>query len=228
MTRAGSKEVRGMNEKLNPVLDNPVFVCLVIDASGSMERYQQDVIAGHKDILAILRETQKCDLGVLYVCQILFASQPRVLNGFSVLERSGVDQIVALDKRNYVPSGTSALYDAILQMAQNIEEFFPKIVRLGYMPTASIVVITDGVDGSSKATVAEIRAAIQRLRTQKWIIRSLLVGLASQQFNHDRLEDLRIAIDFSQRIILDRTPQNIRMAFRLCAHVDQSIPDCAF
>lgn len=207
-----------MTDKLNMIVDHPVFAGFLIDASGSMERYQQDVINGHKAMLATLRESEKCDKGVLYVYQCLFADQPRVLHGFYAMDRGGADKhIVALDTNNYVPNGMTALFDAIITMVQDLEAHLNQVAKQGLLPAARIAVITDGAENASKAKEDEVRAAIQRLRSKEWLQSSVIIGLTNPEFTEAKLEDLRVTVGFAQKIRLDRNAKDIRKAFALAS-----------
>lgn len=206
-----------MSSNLNLITDSPVFAGFLIDASGSMERYQRDVIEGHKEMLSTLRDSEKCDLGVLYVYQSLFADHPRPLNGFYALDRNGNDQVIALDVRNYAPAGMTALFDAIITMVNELEAHLDVVAKQGLLPAARIAVITDGAENSSQARKEDVQKAIQRLRSKEWLHSSVVVGLKNPEFDEAKLEALRVAIGFSQKIGLDRNPREIRRAFVLAS-----------
>ena len=70
---------------------DPVFSCFLIDESGSMEPYKQNVIDGQNEMLETLRKSSKCKKGVLYVVQYLFSDDANVLNQFAILSPKGVD-----------------------------------------------------------------------------------------------------------------------------------------
>ena len=194
-----------MSSNLNLITDSPVFAGFLIDASGSMERYQRDVIEGHKEMLSTLRDSEKCDLGVLYVYQSLFADHPRPLNGFYALDR------------NYAPAGMTALFDAIITMVNELEAHLDVVAKQGLLPAARIAVITDGAENSSQARKEDVQKAIQRLRSKEWLHSSVVVGLKNPEFDEAKLEALRVAIGFSQKIGLDRNPREIRRAFVLAS-----------
>ena len=210
-----------MTNGLNPYSDRPVFAGFLIDSSGSMGSpvdYAPDVIAGHKLMLDTLRASEKCDRGVLYVYQSLFAGgSPTVLHGFYPLDRKGNDQVVALTKSNYRPGGQTALYDAILEMVSQLTSQLQQVVKDGYMPAARLAVITDGGENASRARREDVVAAISSLRAQEWLESSVVVGLKNPSFDETRLELLRESIGFSQKISLIRDPRQIRRAFVLAS-----------
>ena len=210
-----------MTNGLNPYHDRPVFAGFLIDASGSMGApvdYAPDVIAGHKLMLDSLRGSEKCDRGVLYVYQSLFAGgAPTVLHGFYPIDRNGNDQVVALTPTNYRPGGQTALYDAILEMVNQLTVQLQQVVKRGYLPAARLAVITDGGENASKARREDVVAAISSLRAQEWLESSVVVGLMNPAFDETRLELLRDSIGFSEKISLTREPRQIRRAFVLAS-----------
>lgn len=79
-----------------------------------------------------------------------------------------LNNTLILTRKNYIPSGSTALFDAIGKTALQLEE------TLSHQPdlptTFVVVVLTDGYENSSKLfTLTQIRALIQRLEaTEKW------------------------------------------------------------
>ncbi len=207
-----------MSESYNPYSDRPVFAGFLIDASGSMASYVQDVIAGHRLMLDTLRQSEKADRGVLYVYQSLFAGgSPNVLHGFYALDRNGNDQVVSLTDQNYRPGGQTALYDAILAMVGELDVHLKQVVQRGYIPAARLAVITDGGENASSSRREQVVEAIRNLRDREWLESSVIVGLKNADFDESRIELLRESIGFSQKISLSREPRQIRRAFVLAS-----------
>ena len=57
---------------LTNIFDDPLFACLLVDESASMEPFKKAIIEGQKEIIATLRRSNKCHKGALYVSQYLF------------------------------------------------------------------------------------------------------------------------------------------------------------
>jgi hypothetical protein len=182
-----------------------------------MQPYSQDVVAGHRLMLDTLRQSEKCEHGVLYVYQSLFAAQTTVLNGFYRLDKDGKDQVVQLSGANYAPQGQTALYDAILTMANELDVHLKEVVRRGYLPAARVAVITDGGENASAARREQVVEAIRHLRDKEWLESSIVIGLKNPDFDESKLEALRDSIGFSQKIGLDRNSREIRRAFVLAS-----------
>jgi hypothetical protein len=74
----------------------------------------------------------------------------------------------SLSRKNYVPDGGTALYDAIGQSVLHLEESFGR--QSDIPATFVIVVLTDGYENSSNLfNLRQIRSLIERLEaTEKW------------------------------------------------------------
>lgn len=212
---------------LNPRLytDAPVFAAFTFDASGSMSDYVKDVVDGHRDMLSTLRKSQKCDMGVLYVYQTLFANDVRNLNPWYPLDPAGNDNVPPLTTANYRPGGLTALYDAVYAMLQDVTLELNQVRQAGLRPSARIAVITDGGENDSRIVkthnkaVAEqmIQEEVRKLRDREWLESSLVIGLVNSQFTPDMLEDTCKRLGFAQAVPLSQTPREIRRAFRLAS-----------
>lgn len=124
------------------------FVC-VIDRSGSMERIANDAIGGFN---AFLKDQQGMD-GKADLTMVLFD------NEFVDLYKSTpIADVKPLDRKSYVPRGTTALYDAIGRAITSVREICEKP---GAEPTrVMVVILTDGMENSSheysKATITDM------------------------------------------------------------------------
>lgn len=206
-----------MSENANFFADRPVFFGFALDASGSMEPYQDDVIAGHKLMLESIRESDKCIKGVLYIYQSLFSDTVRHLQPFHRIDPDGNDQIVSLSRANYNTEGLTSLYDAVIDIAKILETEIQYAKKKGFGAGARIALITDGEENNSQSSADEVRAAIKRLRDRELIESSVIIGLQNPDFTEDMLEELRKSIGFAQAISLGRTPKEIRRAFLLAS-----------
>ncbi len=197
----------------------PVFMAFLFDASGSMQPYADDVIAGHKLMLDTLRESKEVKIDkVVYIYQMLFAGgDPEILQQFDKLSADGKDNIVCLTTGNYRPAGQTALFDAILVAINDLEQVIRNAHKDGMGGSARIAVITDGEDNCSTATAENVRQAVQNLRNKELIASSVMLGLKNQDFSDDKLEALRSASGFSQAVSLRREPREIRRAFVLAS-----------
>ena len=208
-----------MHPDANLIADRPVFAGILIDSSGSMQPYTSAVIEAHRVMLDMLRKSEKCVKGVLWVYQCLFSDTPQQLNSFYPLRPEGPqhDKVTVLDTSNYKPDGRTALYDAVLTMTKELDAQRQGAFRRGLPSGARIAVITDGEDNASQARPEQVQAAISDLRSKEWLDASVVVGLKNQTFDETRLKALQLSLGFSQRISLERSPQEVRRAFVLAS-----------
>lgn len=115
-------------------------VALILDKSGSMTSRRQQAITDWNQQINAMKESVKADPNLdIFVTGIIFD------NGVDVLfEKMPLEQVSDLSAEQYVPSGGTALFDAI---AKGIDAIQPEIVN----PTdaALVSVITDGEENSS-------------------------------------------------------------------------------
>jgi len=137
---------------------------IIVDKSGSMRSCIGDTISGFNDQLKRIQGMEK-----------EFPDQ-EILVGLSLFNDEvshvkivqPVSTMSALNEQNYIPSGCTALLDAIGKTAVLLEEYEG---NLSSIPTTFVVVIlTDGHENSSGSyNLKQVRELIQRLEaTGKW------------------------------------------------------------
>ncbi|MCD4760533.1 hypothetical protein K8R42_01410 [bacterium] len=103
---------------------SPVLSVFLMDSSGSMGRYRQDVIEGQKEMLSVLRQSKKCRDNALIITQVLFSDKISVLNSLNELSTDGNDQVVILNESNYNPNSTTALYRTTFKILEDLKRRF--------------------------------------------------------------------------------------------------------
>ena len=137
----------------------------IIDKSGSMCDCIDDTVAGFNHQLSVLKDLEKEHPDMEFLCSIsLFNTE--VDNVISMQKPRQANKLTAT---NYVPSGGTALYDAIGLSLQRIERVIGAEIE---KDEASVVVliITDGYENSSRMfSHREIGEMVKRLeKTEKW------------------------------------------------------------
>jgi uncharacterized protein YegL len=137
---------------------------LIVDRSGSMSDCIDATINGFNEQINRIRsmETEFPEQDIRVGLSMFNYSTQQL----AVAEN--LKNATYLNRKNYVPDGGTALFDAIGQTALQLEETFGRQAEL---PTTFVVVIlTDGYENSSKLfNLPQIRALIQRLETtEKW------------------------------------------------------------
>ena len=205
-----------INEK---IYSQPVFASLLIDSSGSMFPYRDQVIDSHKKALNALRHSAVCMEGSLFLSQHIFNSQHTILNTLSMVDSEGKDSIVKLNRENYNPHFTTALYDTLFEVLMRLHMEAEQLKEnKGTKPNITIGILTDGYDNDSTTHSSEdIRKLMDHLHEQKLIQGSVVIGWTDEkELKEADLEKLRQSIGFDKYIAINRSePSAIRDAFEL-------------
>lgn len=131
--------------------ETTIEVVAIIDRSGSMESLRTDAIGGFN---AFINEQRKVE-GKANLTVVLFDNQYELLQ-----DRVALEEAVVFSNDNYIPRGSTALYDAIGKTIARLKE-----QRSAGELTGGVIVtiLTDGAENSSQ----EFRAAqIKELITE--------------------------------------------------------------
>lgn len=201
---------------LSRVPTDPSFACFLIDKSGSMKPYTQDVIEGQGIMINTLRASAQCLNGALFVVQYLFADRVEVLNPFKPLSSTGSDDIQLLSvSKAYQAGGSTALYKSLFYMLQDMAANIAHAHEGGVEATFTVGVITDGEDTEGEVSPSQICNILQELQEKGFLASSVILGLINPDFTEQMLEELRLRLGFQAAIPLSRNPQEIRRAFLL-------------
>jgi len=124
------------NEQKN-ILDKPVKhsdcfkIVVILDESGSMEPIRDKMINSLNDLIMEQKQIKNRP------CNFTFVKFNNIVN--RVIENKNINEILPLSKNNYIPSGSTALYDAI----GNTINWFR------YERDVLMVIITDGQENAS-------------------------------------------------------------------------------
>jgi von Willebrand factor type A domain-containing protein len=137
-------------------MKNYVKIVNIIDRSGSMGSMIDTAIGGFNEFL---QEQQNIE-GDALVSTMLFSSKFH-----NLYENSDIQECKFLNKDNYIPNGTTALYDAIGRTIDN------EIDQLGNLPKEErpektlCVILTDGYENASrKFTKEQIKEKISEMK----------------------------------------------------------------
>lgn len=204
---------------INNISDDPVFSCFLIDESGSMTPYKNEVIEGQSEMIEILRKSDKCKKGSLFVVQYLFSNNVKTLNEFKKLSATGEDDVVILKKGNYYnPDNSTALYHSLFYMLQDIAANYNYASCEGVKSSFTVGVITDGEDTDGGTQPEDIKKIIQELISRGILRSSVIVGLTNPHFTEEMLNELKNRLGFENAISLSQSePRDIRRAFVLAS-----------
>ena len=140
---------------MNKNLTEMVFI---LDRSGSMSGLEADTIGGFNSMI----KRQQAEQGDAYVSTVLFNASSYVLH-----DRVPVRDVREMTRRDYVPSGSTALMDAVGDAIHHIGNVH-KYARAEDVPAHTVIVImTDGMENSSRRyDSAQIKQLIEEKKTR--------------------------------------------------------------
>jgi len=147
---------------VNKIKNNKkTHVAILLDSSGSMSSISEETISSfNSQIKSIKESAKKSDT---YVTLTLFNTTVSI-SKFA----ESINNIDEITKEDYIPSGFTAMYDAI---GLTIERMKKEIVDIDDPNTAVLfIIITDGAENSSKTWKAQdiSRIVSQLNETKRW------------------------------------------------------------
>ena len=130
----------------------------ILDRSGSMSGLENDTIGGFNSLIG----RQRLEKGECLVSTVLFNEKSVVLH-----DRIALDRVPEMKKEDYVPSGMTALIDAIGGAIRHIRNIH-KYARAEDVPERTLFVITtDGLENASRNFSADdVRRMIERQKEE--------------------------------------------------------------
>lgn len=177
-------------------MNDTTELVIIIDKSGSMHGLEQDVIGGYNALL----EEQKKE-GKTVVTTIFFNSEVHFVH-----EEKDIAEIKPLDGRSYVPSGCTALLDAIGDGIGYVKARHAKR-KEDELPAHTIFsIMTDGLENASKEyTYKQIKSMIELQKKCGW---EFLFQAANIDVEH---EAHRLGIDADKSLCFQATPEGVHL-----------------
>lgn len=138
---------------------NLTELVFILDESGSMSGLTADTIGGFNSLIA----KQKKEEGEALVSTVFFSNESRVVH-----DRVKLEEIPGLTDRDYVPSGCTALLDAVGGAVRHISNIH-KYAREEDIPEKTLFVITtDGMENASrKYSYKDVKQLIERVQEER-------------------------------------------------------------
>jgi hypothetical protein len=219
LTLGDKKRRRVAVPNLDAVTCDPIHVCLLLDASGSMKICRDAFIRLHPVLLSAFRESAQCRKDGLFVLQYLFNTQARPLTPYTRLGRTqGSDDVVLLSESNYRPEGKTALYMTVRLVLQDIVSQLVYCKSQDFAPGFILGVVTDGQDTENGVPPDDIRRVLDDLRSSDppCLHSAVLVGLESPEFPRETFEETGRLLGFDSTLLCSNTDERqIRATFHL-------------
>ena len=138
---------------------NLTELVFILDESGSMSGLTSDTIGGFNSLIA----KQKKEEGEGLVSTVFFSNNSKVIH-----DRLKLKAVPKLTDRDYVPSGCTALLDAVGDAVHHIANIH-KYAREEDVPEKTLFVITtDGMENASrKYSHKDVKKLIERVQEEK-------------------------------------------------------------
>lgn len=132
----------------------------VLDRSGSMSGLEKDTIGGFNSLI----DKQKRVEGDCLVSAVLFNSRSKV-----IYDRVGLSTIRKMTLDDYVPSGSTALIDALGDAIHHIRNVH-KYIREEDVPEQTVfVIMTDGMENDShRYSSDEVKKMVSQQKEKGW------------------------------------------------------------
>lgn len=140
--------------------DEATLFVRVVDRTGSMQRFAPVVIDAGNEQIEALKGSKAADS--ILMSTWFFNQRSTLLHSYLAL-----DNVVKLDRNNYDPDGTTALYDAVLDASTSAVAYAQTLRDAGIRVKVVIVIISDGEDNASHNSVAKVKTVITDLLKQE-------------------------------------------------------------
>lgn len=176
---------------------------IIIDRSGSMHGLEEDVIGGCNGLI----ESQKKEEGDTFVTTLFFNDQIKFIH-----EGVDIKEIKPLDKRSYVPSGCTALLDAIGDAISFIKAKHAKLKEEELPKHTIFSIMTDGLENASKEyRYSQIKQMIEFQKKCGWdfLFQAANIDVAA--------ESDRLGIDKDKTFQFIANSNGIKQQMRFCS-----------
>jgi len=139
---------------------NLTELVFIMDRSGSMSGLEKDCVGGFNSMI----KKQKKEDGECLVTTVLFNNNDTILH-----DRVSLKDIKQMKEDDYVPSGCTALIDALGNSIRHISDVH-RYIRKEDMPEHTIFVITtDGLENASKKYSSdEVKKMVEQKKEEGW------------------------------------------------------------
>lgn len=166
--------------------DNLTEVIFILDMSGSMSPYTQDTIGGYNKLL----EDQKKAAGDANVTTVCFDNRYILIH-----DRKNIKEVEPITEKEYYPSGTTALLDAIGKTIRDVGKKLADMNEADRPSQVIVTIITDGYENASREyTWSQVQSMIKEQREKySWIFTFIGANIDVEKMSDDLGIDKRLA-----------------------------------
>ncbi|RMG99960.1 MAG: hypothetical protein D6706_04720 [Chloroflexi bacterium] len=194
---------------LDQLASNDVTLAMnIIDMSGSMMPYASDLIHAYNEAyLEAMRGSSAAE--DILVSTILFNNQVYLLHGYMPLLDTP-----PLTRSQYMPAGSTALYDAVAGGLTNMVLYAQQLRQSGVMVRCIVIVYSDGEDNASRQKARDIRRAAEELLKHE-IYTLAYVGFRQGGIKQSEVQELANRIGFPEVLTAGLSHKELRRIFHL-------------
>lgn len=131
-----------------------VWISLVLDASGSMAPTQEATLSTVNEFIQAQRQAARSENAIGKFTLTTFDTTSRI-----VINNQDIETIREISSRDYAPSGTTALEDAVCKTIIALKKSFD---RASKKPRVVICIMTDGRENASIEYKGKMREMVER------------------------------------------------------------------
>lgn len=140
--------------------DEVTLFVQVLDMTGSMYPYQNELMAAYNEQIEALLQSKNSDN--ILMSALVFNTKSTVLHGYVSLADAQ-----RLDSSVYNPDHQTALFDAVLDAFTGVVLYSQSLRDAGVRTKIVVVVITDGEDNSSRKKASDVAIVAKDLLQQE-------------------------------------------------------------
>ena len=149
------------------------LVTLVVDDSGSIESFRQDMVNAIKEVVKACRYSPRADN--LMIRLVTFSNSLKEVHGFKLLANCNPDDYDGILNQG----GMTALFDATVNSVDATSAYGKTLVESEFSTNGIVIVITDGADNQSSNGIDAVSASLKKATTNETLesLVSILIGV---------------------------------------------------
>ena len=170
-------------------MKNITELVFILDKSGSMLGQEDDVIGSFNSTIKSHRDSEK----IVLVTTVLFSNKSTIIHN-----RVPINKIENMKKNDYIPSGSTALYDAVGKTIYRISNIHACTFPKRNIPKNTLFfIITDGMENNSHMySKSEIKRLISDYKEKGWKFIFLGADIDAEEVGEDMNIDRMNSINF--------------------------------